>query len=117
MNLAPAHNSQMLFAEEILYIWMQFAIKQAFLLFYLRLTKQTFFIYSVYATMALNIAIAVALWLVYCLQCQPLAAFWNKMAYPDAKCLDTAITYYVPVALVSSLVHPIPLSQERTKSP
>ncbi|PLN80574.1 hypothetical protein BDW42DRAFT_194389 [Aspergillus taichungensis] len=48
--------------------------------------------------MALNIAIAVALWLFYCLQCQPLAAFWNKMAYPDAKCLNTAITYYVPVA-------------------
>ncbi|KAL3439562.1 hypothetical protein BDV09DRAFT_182122 [Aspergillus tetrazonus] len=89
----------LLFAEEILYIWMQFVIKQAFMLFYLRLTSKTLFTYSVYATMVLNFPIAVGLWLLYCLQCQPLPAFWNSAAYPDATCLATAVTYYVPVSL------------------
>ncbi|KAL4886243.1 hypothetical protein BJY04DRAFT_213774 [Aspergillus karnatakaensis] len=90
---------QLLFAEEILYIWMQFIIKQAFLIFYLRLASKTSFTYSVYATMVLNFLVTVAIWLLYCLQCRPLAAFWNAAAYPDATCLDTAVTYYVPVSL------------------
>ncbi|KAL2815252.1 hypothetical protein BDW59DRAFT_177688 [Aspergillus cavernicola] len=89
----------LLFAEEILYIWMQFALKTGFLLFYLRLANKTSFIYSVYATMVLNVLITIALWLLYCLQCRPLPAFWNPAAYPDAKCLKMAITYYVPVSL------------------
>ncbi|KAL3483921.1 hypothetical protein BJX62DRAFT_230654 [Aspergillus germanicus] len=89
----------LLFAEEILYIWMQFVIKIAFLVFYLRLASKTSYIYSVYATMVLNLLIAVALWLLYCLQCRPLPAFWNSAAYPDATCLDTSVTYYVPVSL------------------
>ncbi|KAL4746150.1 hypothetical protein BDW72DRAFT_197965 [Aspergillus terricola var. indicus] len=49
--------------------------------------------------MVLNFLIAVGLWLLYCLQCQPLPAFWNSAAYPDATCLATAVTYYVPVSL------------------
>ncbi|KAL4922112.1 hypothetical protein BDW62DRAFT_172956 [Aspergillus aurantiobrunneus] len=90
---------KLLFAEEILYIWMQFSIKHTFLQFYFRLANKTSFTYSIYATMALNLAIAVALWLLYCLQCRPLPAFWNAAAYPDAICLDTSVTYYVPVSL------------------
>ncbi|KAL5340157.1 hypothetical protein BJX70DRAFT_396930 [Aspergillus crustosus] len=90
---------KLLFAEEILYIWMQFIIKQGFLMFYLRLANKPSFTYSVYATMVLNFLIAVALWLLYCLQCRPLPAFWNAAAYPDADCLDSSVTYYVPVAL------------------
>ncbi|KAL4901992.1 hypothetical protein BDW74DRAFT_181149 [Aspergillus multicolor] len=89
---------KLLFAEEIQYIWMQFIIKHAFLQFYLRLANRPSFTYSVYVTMVLNAVIAVALWLLYCLQCRPLAAFWNAAAYPGAKCLDTPVTYYVPVA-------------------
>ncbi|KAL2851911.1 hypothetical protein BJY01DRAFT_232806 [Aspergillus pseudoustus] len=90
---------KLLFAEEILYIWMQFIIKMSFLLFYLRLASKTSYTYSVYATMILNLVIAVGLWLLYCLQCRPLQAFWNSAAYPDATCLDTSVAYYVPVSL------------------
>ncbi|KAL3476708.1 hypothetical protein BJX99DRAFT_258258 [Aspergillus californicus] len=90
---------KLLFAEEIVYIWMQFTIKTGFLLFYFRLASKTTFVYSVYATLVLNLLITIALWLLYCLQCRPLAAFWNSAAYPDATCLSTSITYYVPVAL------------------
>ncbi|OJJ54839.1 hypothetical protein ASPSYDRAFT_93737 [Aspergillus sydowii CBS 593.65] len=90
---------KLLFAEEILYIWMHLIIKHAFLQFYLRLANKTSFTYSVYATMALNVAVAVAIWLLYCLQCRPLPAFWNPTMYPDADCLKTAVTYYVPASL------------------
>lgn len=83
---------------------MQFVIKHAFLQFYMRLANKASFTYSVYATMGLNAGIAVGLWLLYCLQCRPLAAFWNAEAYPDASCLDTEVTYYVPVSFVCSLL-------------
>ncbi|KAL4960092.1 uncharacterized protein BDV14DRAFT_193225 [Aspergillus stella-maris] len=89
----------LLFAEEILYIWMQFIIKHGFLQIYLRLANKTSFLYSIYATMALNLAIAIALCLLYCLQCRPLPAFWNLVDYPGAICLKTSVTYYVPVSL------------------
>lgn len=79
---------------------MHLIIKHAFLQFYLRLANKTSFTYSVYATMALNVAVAVAIWLLYCLQCRPLPAFWNPTMYPDADCLKTAVTYYVPASLV-----------------
>lgn len=85
---------------------MHLIIKHAFLQFYLRLANKTSFTYSVYATMALNLAVAVAIWLLYCLQCRPLPAFWNPTMYPDASCLKTAVTYYVP----ASLVRPVPVS-------
>lgn len=52
--------------------------------------------------MAIVVASTIAIWLIYCLQCTPLAAFWDPTAYPEAKCLSTKITYYVVVALVSN---------------
>lgn len=79
---------------------MHLIIKHAFLQFYLRLANKASFTYSVYATMVLNVAVAVAIWLLYCLQCRPLPAFWNPTMYPDAVCLETAVTYYVPASLV-----------------
>ncbi|KAJ5629816.1 hypothetical protein N7528_003473 [Penicillium herquei] len=91
--------TKLLFVEEIMYIWMQFIIKTAFLLFYLRLVTNTNFTYSVYAVMGLNILVSICLWLLYCLQCFPLEAFWDSAAHPNAKCLSTTVTYYVPVAL------------------
>ncbi|KAJ5719283.1 hypothetical protein N7493_007738 [Penicillium malachiteum] len=63
--------TKLLFVEEIMYIWMQFIIKTAFLLFYLRLVTNTNFTYT----------------------------FWDSAAHPGAKCLSTTVTYYVPVAL------------------
>lgn len=74
----------------------------SFLLFYLRLSNTRRFTYMIYGTMALIVCFTIAIWLIYCLQCRPLAAFWNPTAYPDAVCLSTKITYYVVVALVSS---------------
>ncbi|KAI9375055.1 hypothetical protein BJX61DRAFT_540203 [Aspergillus egyptiacus] len=104
---------KLLFAAEIFYIWMHFAIKTGFLLFYLRLVNKPSFLYSVYATMLLNFLVAVALWLLYCLRCRPLPAFWNPGAYRDATCVETAVTYYLPAALniltdIIILVLPIP---------
>lgn len=52
--------------------------------------------------MAIISASTLAIWLIYCLQCIPLAAFWDPAAYPGAKCLSSKITYYVVVALVSN---------------
>ncbi|KAL1962759.1 hypothetical protein VTN77DRAFT_9213 [Rasamsonia byssochlamydoides] len=84
-----------LFAEEIYYIWMHFIIKTTFLLFYLRLAHKPLFTYSVYATMALNGVLTLTIWLIYCFQCTPHAAFFNPAAYPDATCLPKSITYYL----------------------
>ncbi|OKL58121.1 hypothetical protein UA08_06435 [Talaromyces atroroseus] len=88
-----------LFAEEIYYIWMHFTIKMSFLFFYLRISHTRQFTYLVYGTMGLVTTFTIIAWLIYCLQCIPLAAFWDAAAYPDAKCLSTKITYYVAVAL------------------
>ncbi|RAO73352.1 uncharacterized protein BHQ10_009364 [Talaromyces amestolkiae] len=90
---------KLLFVEEIYYIWMHFIIKMSFLLFYLRLSNTWRFTLSIYGAMGIVMASTIAIWLIYCLQCIPLPAFWDPTAYPGAKCLSTKITYYVVVAL------------------
>jgi hypothetical protein len=76
----------------------------SFLLFYVRFVSKGFFKYSIYATMVLNTLFTVVTWLIYCLQCIPLDAYFNKTAHPTVQCLDNSILYFVPAAFVSLLL-------------
>ncbi|OAP58738.1 hypothetical protein AYL99_07828 [Fonsecaea erecta] len=62
---------QVLFAEEIYYIWMHFWIKICFLLFYLRLAKERTYRMLVFDTIGLTGVITLTIRLIYCLQCDP----------------------------------------------
>lgn len=76
-------------------------MKQAFLLFYLRLSPQRGFQIAVYATMGINTAFTIINWLLAFLQCQPMDAMIHPDAYPDAKCWSQYVVMMVPTALVS----------------
>ncbi|KAH6696489.1 hypothetical protein DL95DRAFT_507359 [Leptodontidium sp. 2 PMI_412] len=86
-----------LFAEEIMYSWMHFIIKTAFLLFYLRFAINTFRKLA-YATMGINLVFTLATILLYCFQCRPLDAFFNPLNHPDVKCIDNSVLAFVPAA-------------------
>ncbi|KAF9639898.1 putative integral membrane protein [Lasiodiplodia theobromae] len=92
-----------LFAIEIYYIWMHFYLKMGFLLFYMRLSHVPSFRILIYMTMVGNALCTVGIWLLYCLQCIPLEAFWNPAKYPDTICLNSSVTYFVPYSLMLSL--------------
>ncbi len=78
--------------------WM---IKMAFLLFYLRLSRERAFQRCVYAAIALNTLIAFTNWTMTCLQCIPLDAFFHPALYPDVKCISRFVIFFVPAILVS----------------
>ncbi|PVH67799.1 hypothetical protein DL98DRAFT_637048 [Cadophora sp. DSE1049] len=86
-----------LFAEEIMYSWMHFIIKTAFLLFYLRFAIKTFRKLT-YAAMGINIVFTLTTILIYCFQCRPLDAFFNPLNHPDVKCIDNSVLAFVPAA-------------------
>jgi hypothetical protein len=79
---------------------MHWIIKMAFLLFYLRFAAAKVFRTLVYATMGLNTLLTVIIWFIYCFQCIPLDAYFNKAAHPTVKCLDNSILFFVPAAFV-----------------
>ncbi|KIY02690.1 uncharacterized protein Z520_01155 [Fonsecaea multimorphosa CBS 102226] len=78
---------------------MHFWIKLCFLLFYLRLGKERTYRMLVFGTIGLTATITVTIWLIYCLQCDPLQAFWYPTQFPTAKCLPSKVTYFVPGSL------------------
>ncbi|RSL60766.1 hypothetical protein CEP54_006575 [Fusarium duplospermum] len=88
-----------LLAEEFWYIWMQFAIKMCFLLFYFRLSSSTNFRRALWAIIVFHVVTTIVIWLLYGLQCRPIAAFYEPEKYPGVKCLDTNVTYFVPYTL------------------
>ncbi|KAB2573449.1 hypothetical protein DBV05_g7858 [Lasiodiplodia theobromae] len=94
---------QGLFAIEIYYIWMHFHLKMGFLLFYMRLSHVQSFRILIYMAMVCNALCTVGIWVLYCLQCIPLEAFWNPAKYPDTICLNSSVTYFVPYSLMLSL--------------
>jgi hypothetical protein len=96
-----SNRPQALFVEEIYYIWMHWVIKTAFLLFYLRFANTRVFTTLVYCTMGLNTLFAIITWLLYCLQCVPLDAYFHPAAHPTVKCLNRSILAFVPAAFVS----------------
>jgi hypothetical protein len=73
----------------------------AFLLFYLRLSPETTFRRWVYMAMALNVMFTLTNWLIACLQCIPLDAFFHPAAHPGTKCISQFVTFFVPAFLVS----------------
>lgn len=76
-------------------------IKMAFLLFYLRLSRETTFRRWVFTAMALNAMFTLTNWLIACLQCIPLDAFFHPAAHPETKCISHFVTFFVPALLVS----------------
>ncbi|UPL02206.1 hypothetical protein LCI18_013140 [Fusarium solani-melongenae] len=88
-----------LLAEEFWYIWMQFAVKICFLLFYFRLSSATNFRRALWAIIIFHVVTTIVIWLLYGLQCRPIAAFYEPEKYPGVKCLDTNVTYFVPYTL------------------
>ncbi|KAK0121373.1 hypothetical protein ONS96_011547 [Cadophora gregata f. sp. sojae] len=87
-----------LFVEELYYVLMHWVIKMAFLLFYLRFATKRFRT-LVYCTIGLNCAFTVIQWLIYCLQCIPIDAFFHPELHPGVKCIDNAVLAFVPAAL------------------
>lgn len=75
-------------------------IKQAFLLFYLRLSPKRNFHIAVYSTMAINTSFTIINWLLAFLQCRPLDAMIHPAAHPNPQCLNQFVVMMVPTALV-----------------
>ncbi|KAL7782340.1 hypothetical protein V8C43DRAFT_296088 [Trichoderma afarasin] len=88
-----------LLLEEYWYVFMQFAVKMCFLLFFFRLSETQLFLQFLWAIIGFHMLSTIAIWLLYSLQCRPLKAFYAPELYPDAKCLSTTITYFVPYSL------------------
>ncbi|XHG05700.1 hypothetical protein AWENTII_008914 [Aspergillus wentii] len=80
-------------------MFVHWTIKQAFLLFYLRLSIDISFRRMVYGTMVLNTMVLITNWLLAFLQCDPFQALFNRAAYPYAKCLDPYIVNMLPIGL------------------
>ncbi|KAL2059803.1 hypothetical protein VTL71DRAFT_10187 [Oculimacula yallundae] len=87
-----------LFVEELFYVLMHWVIKMAFLLFYLRFATKVFRT-LVICTIGLNCAFTVAQWLLYCLQCMPIDAFFHPELHPGVQCIDNKILAFLPAAL------------------
>jgi len=86
-------------------MFLHWIIKQAFLLFYLRLSPQRGFQIAVYITMGINASFTIINWMLGFLQCRPLDAMIHPEAYPDAQCLNQYAVMMVPTALVCFLLN------------
>ncbi|KAJ5519802.1 hypothetical protein N7463_000255 [Penicillium fimorum] len=107
------HITQWLFIEEVFYMFVHFTLKQAFLVFYLRLSPKRSFQLAVYGTMVMCTLFLVVEWLLAFLQAQPLAAMFHPEAYPNAKHLSQYVVQMIPTALnafsdIIILILPIP---------
>ncbi|KAH7024879.1 uncharacterized protein B0I36DRAFT_366783 [Microdochium trichocladiopsis] len=85
-----------LFVEEIWYLGLHFLIKMSFLLFFLRLSPSSKFRIAVFCVIGANVFVTVGTWVLYCLQCIPLEAYWHPEKYPDVKCLPFAVSLWLP---------------------
>ncbi|KAK7947844.1 uncharacterized protein PG986_008730 [Apiospora aurea] len=100
-GVVPAENVELinvyLFAEEFYYLFLQFLIKMSFLCFYLRtLTTTNRFQHAVYVVMGLVCFQTVGTWIFYGLQCIPIDAYFHPELYPDRRCIDSSLSYYLP---------------------
>lgn len=68
---------------------MQFSVKMCFLLFYFRLSDTPTFRRCLWGVIVFHSVTTLVIWLLYALQCMPLAAFYDPQSYPDVKCLPT----------------------------
>lgn len=83
--------SKGLLAEEFVYVFMQFAVKMCFLLFFFRLSKNKMFRACLWATIAFHALSTVGIWLIYALQCMPLEAFYDKAKHPSVQCVSNDV--------------------------
>jgi len=88
-----------LFIEEVFYYFTHWVIKQAFLLFYLRLSPRANFQRMVWVTMGLNTAFCIINWLLAFLQCIPFDAILHPQKHPNAKCMNPLILFVIPSIL------------------
>ncbi|GME28826.1 hypothetical protein F5883DRAFT_504563 [Neofusicoccum parvum] len=114
-RLSISSNSphQWLFVEEIFYMFTHWTIKQAFLLFYLRLSPSVAYRYCVIGAMVVNTVFTIINWLLAFLQCTPFDAIFHPALHPDANCIDKNILLMGPSVLniitdVIILALPIP---------
>lgn len=89
-----------LFAEEIVYFFVHWVVKQTFLFFYLRLSKEKIFRHLIFATMVLNFLVLVVNWLLAFFQCIPFGAILHPQNFPDAVCINSIVLFLVPAILV-----------------
>lgn len=83
-------------------MFVHWTIKQAFLLFYLRLSPRRGFQIAVYSVMGLNTAFTIVNWSLAFLQCRPLDALFHPKNHPNAQCLPQLVVMMVPTALVGT---------------
>ncbi|KAI4678269.1 uncharacterized protein J4E88_006790 [Alternaria novae-zelandiae] len=89
--------STYLFAEEFYYLLLQFFIKMSFLFFYRRTLEVTpGFRIAVITTMILVGLQTSGTWIFYGLQCIPIQAFFTPELYPNAVCISSGLSYYLP---------------------
>src|ERR1700761_9380736 len=96
-NIVPF---QWLFVEEIFYFFVHWTIKQTFLSFYLRFSRDPVFHRHIRLATGLNAAVIIVNWLLSFLQCIPFDAIMHRAAHPDAKCINSLIIFLVPAILV-----------------
>jgi hypothetical protein len=112
----PGAMTQMLkylYAEEIWYLFLHLLIKMSFLLFFLRLSQTKRFRRAVYFVMTCNVFVTVGTWILYSLQCIPLAAYWSPELYPDVTCLPFSLSLWLPASaliVVDWMIFFLPLS-------
>lgn len=82
-------------------MFVHFTLKQAFLVFYLRLSPRKDFRLAVYGTVAMCTIFLGVEWMLAFLQARPLQAMFHPKAYPNAKFLSQYVVQMVPTALVS----------------
>lgn len=105
LEYRPNSELQWLFIEEVYYMLLHWTIKQAFLLFYLRLSPQKGFQIAVYTTMGINTSFTIINWMLAFFQCRPLDALIHPEAHPNAQCLSQYAVMMVPTALVRCLLN------------
>ncbi|KAF2623061.1 hypothetical protein BU25DRAFT_305614, partial [Macroventuria anomochaeta] len=86
-----------LFAEEFYYLLLQFFIKMSFLFFYRRtLEVNPGFRLAVIITVVLVCLQTGGTWIFYGLQCIPIQAYFQPELYPNAVCISSGLSYYLP---------------------
>ncbi|KAF7596102.1 hypothetical protein BBP40_003364 [Aspergillus hancockii] len=88
-----------LFIEEIFYMSTHWTVKQAFLVFYLRLSPHKGLKLAVYGTMDLYTAFTIITWLLAILQCTPFDAILPPAKYPQATWINKFVLLVVPSVL------------------
>ncbi|KAF3006357.1 hypothetical protein E8E14_006166 [Neopestalotiopsis sp. 37M] len=67
---------------------------------------------TIYIVMGVVVCQTIGTWLFYGLQCIPIQAYFHPELYPDAKCVATKLSYYLPSAVnvsVDVVIYVLPI--------